>query len=245
MPHGRDHRDRAAGDRAHHRFLVEGPEILDRSAAARDDDEIGARHRPIRRHGVKSAHGGGHLIGRALALHQHRPDDDAGGTAILQPVEDIADHGAGGRGDDADHARQERQRLLAIAIEQPFGRERPAPLVKELHQRALPGQLHPFDDDLIFGTARIGGEPAGGHHLDPVLRPEGEAAGGALPDHAVDHGLVVLQRQIAMAGGDPLEAGNLAAHADMAEPFLHAALERARKLGHAHRRRIVAGRLLG
>ena len=159
----------------------------------------------------------GDLLGRALALDRHRPEQDMGREAIVQPVEDVADHRPGRRGDHADHARQERQRLLARRVEQPLGGERAAPLVEQRHQRALPGQLQPLDDDLVARAAGIGGEPAGRDHLDPVLGLEADRRRLAVPDHRVDAGLVVLEREIAMARADALEARNLAAHADMVE----------------------------
>ena len=42
-----DDRDAARGDRAHDDLLVEAPQILDRAAAARDDQQVGARHRAV------------------------------------------------------------------------------------------------------------------------------------------------------------------------------------------------------
>ena len=64
---------------------------------------------------------------------------------------------------------------LRVLVEQPFGGERAAALVEQRHQRALPGQLHPLDDDLVARARRIGGELAGRDHLDPVLGPEARA----------------------------------------------------------------------
>ena len=133
---------------------------------------------------------------------------------------------------------------LAILVEQPLGGERAAALVEQRHQRALPGELHPVDHDLIFGAARIGGELARADHLDPVLGAEAQVGGLPLPHHAVDHRLVVLEREVAMARDVPLPPRNLAAHADMAEAILHRSLERARQFGDRERGRVVAGRLV-
>ena len=61
----------------------------------------------------------------------------------------------------------------------------------------------------------------------------------ALPDHRVDLGALVLQREIAVAGGmRPAKAGNLAAHADMAEGVLDRPLQRGGQLGDGEFRRI-------
>src|SRR5204862_2429073 len=57
------------------------------------------------------------------------------------------------------------------------------------------------------------------------------AEGGA-PDHRVDLGALVLQREIGVAGGmRPAIAGDLAAHAHEAVSVLHGALQRRRELG--------------
>ena len=44
---GGDERDRAAGDRAHHRFVVEAHEIFERAAAARDDEHVRTSDFPV------------------------------------------------------------------------------------------------------------------------------------------------------------------------------------------------------
>ena len=51
----RDDRDRRVGDGADHHLLVERPQILDRAAAARDDQQVRARHRPAGRQPSKPA----------------------------------------------------------------------------------------------------------------------------------------------------------------------------------------------
>ena len=57
-------------------------------------------------------------------LHQgpgRRDDHGRSGLWIPQPVQDIADHGTRGGGDDTDHAGQKRQRLLAGSLAQRLG----------------------------------------------------------------------------------------------------------------------------
>jgi len=66
-----------------------------------------------------------------------------------------------------------------------------------------------------------------------LLGPEFQATHDAFPDHRLQPGAVVLQREIGVAGGmRPAIAGNLAAHAHMAEGFLHRALQRAGNFAH-------------
>ena len=62
---------------------------------------------------VEAEDGGGDLDRAGLALHPHRPDQHMAGEAVGEPMQDVADHRAGRRGDDADDARQIRQRPLA------------------------------------------------------------------------------------------------------------------------------------
>ena len=133
-------------------------------------------------------------------------------------------------------------RRFRLSVEQPLGRERLPPFVEQRHQRALPGQLEPLDDDLVARAGGIGGELAGRDHLDPVLGLEAERSRLAAPDHRVDAGRIVLEREIAMARGDPLEARNLAAHANMVERALDRPLERGGKLRDALGGRVVARR---
>ena len=67
---GRDDRHRRARDGARHDLLVEGPQILDRSAAAPDDDDVDARH------AGDCAQAAGDFERRALALDAGRTDDE-------------------------------------------------------------------------------------------------------------------------------------------------------------------------
>ena len=75
---------------------------------------------------VEAVDGGGDLDGAGLALHPHRPDQHMAGEAVGEPMQNVADHRAGRRGDHADDARQIGQRQLALRVEQAFGGERRA-----------------------------------------------------------------------------------------------------------------------
>ena len=220
----------------HHLLLVERPQILDRAAAARDDQQVRPRH--DRGKAANRLRDPGRS---ALSLDRHRPHDDPGRAAILEAVDDVADHRAGRRGDDSDHLRKERQPALARGIEQALGGERLAPPLEQRQQGALARQLHAVDDDLIFGAAGIGRELAGRDDFGAVLGPECERPGAGAPDHGVDARILVLEGEVAMARAVPLEPGDFAAHADLAEGVLDRALERSGKLADAERRRIVAG----
>ena len=97
--------------------------------------------RASRHHRVETADGRGNLRRAGFALDPDRPHQDMAGKAILQPVQDIADDRAGGRGHDADHARQIRQRPLAGGLEQPLGGELAPAFLQQRHERPDAGGL--------------------------------------------------------------------------------------------------------
>src|SRR5690606_36081829 len=57
VPDGRDYGDAGGSDRARQTLVVEAPQVLDRAAAARDDQQVRAGDRPVRRHLVEAADG--------------------------------------------------------------------------------------------------------------------------------------------------------------------------------------------
>src|SRR5918997_775607 len=83
VPDRADQRDRALGGGAHHGLLVEGHEVLEAAAAARDDQHVGAWHgaEAVARKRAKSTDGGGDRLRRARALHGDGPEQDAAGEA--------------------------------------------------------------------------------------------------------------------------------------------------------------------
>ncbi len=105
-----------------------------------------------------------------------------------------------------------------------------AAILEQLQQRPFAGEFHGLDDDLVFGTPRIGGQAAGHHHLHPVLGADGEARSRVPPADAVEDGVLVLEREIQMSGPGPLEPAEFAAHPNEVECTLDAALERVRDL---------------
>ena len=241
VPDPGDEGDLGLGGGAHDDLFVEGPEVLDAAAAARDDQQIGPRHGTLGRQTVEAADRGGDLLGRALALDQHRPNEHPAREAVGQAVQDVADDRAGGRGDHADDLGQERQRPLAFLGEQPLGRELALALFEQLEQCALAGELHPLDHDLVARAAGIGRDPAARDHLHAVLGRDPEASGGAAPAHRVQDRVLVLEREIEVAGGGALEARDLAAHADELEAALERPLDRLGDLRDRNDRQVGAG----
>ena len=146
-------------------------------------------------------------------------------------MKDVADHRARRRGDDADDAGEERQLLLARLEEQALGVEHLLALFEQGHQRAGACGLELIDDDLIFRLVRISGDAASDHDFEPSLGLEFEPLVGAAPDHRLDRGPVVLQREVAMAARMlAFEARDFAAQAHEPEGVLDRPLERRGKL---------------
>ena len=227
-----DQRDHARSRRAHHDLLVERPQILERTAAARDDEEIGPAHRSVEGERVEAVDRGGDLLGAAIALYAHRPHDHVARKAVGEPMQNIADHGTRRRGHDADPLRQEREQLLARGLEQAFGGEFFLALLDKRHQRPDARRRERLDDDLVCRLAGISRQPAGDENFEPFLGLDAHARQRAPPDHRVDLGAFVLEREIAVAGGvRPAKAGNLAAHAHVAKGVLDGLFQRRRELG--------------
>ncbi len=181
VAHRRDQWDGRRRGRPHHDLLVEGPEILQAAAAPRHDQDIGPRHRAVLGQAVEARDGRRHLGCRLLALHRHRPDQHVARKAVGQPVQDVADHRAAGRGHHAHHLGQEGQWPLAVKIEQALDLQPLAPVLQKLEQRAFAGELEAVDDDLVARRAGIGRELAGGDDLHALLDLETEARHRGLP----------------------------------------------------------------
>ena len=162
-------------DRAGHELLVERPEILDRAAAAPDDDDVDARD--LARSRAAPAHD---LGGRAVPLDARRPDHQVRvRMAAAQHLDDVAQRRAVERRHDADLARQRGQRPLARRVEEPFGLQLLLQLLERQLQRAEPVRLQVLADDLVLALRLVDAEPAARDDVQAVLGLE--LAGSARP----------------------------------------------------------------
>ena len=201
--------------------------------------------RSVERKRVEAMDGGGDLLGAAVALHAHRPHHHVARETVGEAMQNIADDGAGRRGDDADPLRQEGEELLARGVEQALGGELLLALLEERHERAEPRRLERLDHDLVFRPAGIGRQPAGDEDFEPFLGLETHAGERALKDHRLDLGAFVLEREIAVAGRlRPAIAGDFPAHAHVAEGVLDGLLQRRREFGDGPFRDVEARRLI-
>ncbi len=115
VPDRRDERHKASRRRAHDDFLVETPQIFERTTAPRDNNHIRPPQRTVLRQGIEAVDRGGDLGRRGFALDPHRPDHDMARKPFRDAVQDVADDGAGRRRHDAYAARAERA-MAACAL---------------------------------------------------------------------------------------------------------------------------------
>ena len=199
MAHRRYQRDRAGSRGPDHDFFIKAPKILDRAAAPCHDDQIRSRQGAAHGHGIEPVDRGGNL-GRAFGpLHSHRPDQNLARKPVPQAVQDVADHSARGRGDDADHLWQIGQRPLQGGIKQTFGGQGSTTLFQHRHQGTSPCGLNIVNDHLITGLTGKGRQTTGGNHFHPLLGTVGQTGGLTLPDDTGQDGPIILKIKIQMA----------------------------------------------
>ena len=104
--------------------------------------------------------------------------------AVLKAMEDIAYDGPRRRGNNADHARQIGQKLLAGRIEQAFGGEFLLALLKKRHECSKARRFDGLNDDLIARLAGKGRQSPRDHNLKALLRLDREARCHTLPNDA-------------------------------------------------------------
>ena len=128
VAHADDDRARVRRDRAHDGLLVEGPQVLERAAAAGEDDDVDARGRSAGRSSAPTRRSAATMLSAAPApwTWQALTTMRASGQRRARTLADVVEHGARQGGDDADRPRPGRQRPLARGVEQAL-RRRAAP----------------------------------------------------------------------------------------------------------------------
>ena len=99
MPDSGNQRDVTGSGRAHNYFLIEAPQILQRAAAPRNDQDIRAGDCTARGNGIEPFDRSRHLRCCTVPLNQYRPQQDMARKPVGQPVQYIADHRPGRRED--------------------------------------------------------------------------------------------------------------------------------------------------
>jgi hypothetical protein len=132
-------RDPAGADRTRHYLLVERPQVLDRAAASHQEQHI-ALGAPAR-----AREHGGDAIGRALALHRCRVNNDFDcRIAPRERGQDVAQSSRCERSHDADAPGVDRQRALQRRVEQAFRAELFLEAQEALVQRTEARPAHPL-----------------------------------------------------------------------------------------------------
>jgi hypothetical protein len=241
---GGDEGDRAAGDRPDRHLLVEAPQVLERAAAARHDQHVGPRNLAAFGQCVEAVDRPGDLGRGRVALHAHRPHHHPHRKTVGEPVQNVADDGAGRGGHDAHHLWQVGRLALARGVEQALRGEALAARLEERHQRAEAGKLELLDDDLVARLARKRRKLPGRDDFEPFLRLDSHADQGRAPDDCVEPGVGVLQAEIGVTRGmSAAIAENLSAHPDIAEAVLDRALDRVGQIADGDDGRVGRARL--
>lgn len=161
---GADDGGLAGGDGAGHGLFVEAPEVFEGAAAPGQDERVEAL-------GIRQGQGADDLRGGLAALHGggHQGQADLGRTAA-EHADDVADHRAGGGGDDAYALRMGRQRALALGGEQALAGELLLERFEGQAQGAVTGGLHGVGDHLVVATAFEQRDLAPHLHRQPVTQ---------------------------------------------------------------------------
>ncbi len=147
---------------------------------------------------IKPPDRGGDILCRALALHQHRPDQHMHRVTFLEPMQDITDHRPCRAGDNTDDARHGGDHLLAFRREQALGHQPPTAFLQLLEQGPLASQFNLLHHDLVFRSPGIGGQLACHHHFQSFFGLGGQLSGNAFPADGIEGCAVILEREIHM-----------------------------------------------
>src|ERR1700719_2187169 len=215
VPDPRDHGQAARAYGARDPFVVERPQILERAAAAGEDQHfaLGARRGGLQRRDQRRDGG--------RPLHRRRIDEDpCGRITPREDVQNVAQCRPGWRGDHADALRKARQTSLALERKQTFGREPRFQAIELAPQRADTRLLQVLDDELVLAPRLVHADAAADQHLRAGAR--GEADEGVLhPEHGTAQLRVpVLEREVPVAGSWLREVRQLPLHPQHTEPAL-------------------------
>ena len=162
------------GDGARHDFFVERPQIFERAAAASEDQHIDSLLT------IEKLHGADDFRGGAIALDAHGIQRQMHVVeAAAQDAHDVADGRARRRSDEADAAREHRQRLFSLGGKQAFGFQAFFQLVEGELQRAQADRLDVLDVNLIFAAGFVDADGTAYGDVQAVLGAELHSATGS------------------------------------------------------------------
>src|ERR1700730_5996370 len=215
VPDPRDHGQAARAYGARDPFVVERPQILERAAAAGEDQPLalGARRGALQRRDQRR-HGG-------RPLHRRRIDEDpCGRIAPREDVQNVAQCRPGWRGDHADTLWKPRQTSFALERKHTFGRQLGFQALELAPQRADTRLLQVLDDELVLAPRLVHADAAADQHLRAGARREADE-GVLHPEHGTAQLRVpVLEREVPVAGSWLREVRQLPLHPQHTEPAL-------------------------
>ena len=154
-----------------------------------------------------------YLPGRLEALHGY---GEAGNAHARETPphhrQHVAQGGAVAGTDHGDVAREPRQRPLALFRKQPFRRQPRLELLERRSKRSFAGRFDVVDDGLKVAACLEQRQAAAHHGLHAVIRPEAHQAVAVGEQHTAQLRSVVLEAEIPVAGGMPVEVRDLSLH---------------------------------
>jgi hypothetical protein len=171
------------GDGPRHRFLVERPQVLDRPAAARDDDDVDARHA---REALEAPRDlatapspctrAGRMTRSAFAYRRRSTFTTSRSAAPSIDVTIPMRRGSTG------------SRRFRAASKSPSASSRVFKLLEGQLQGAEAERLHLLADDLVLALGLVDAQAAAHEHARAVLRPEAQ-----LPRRRSEHDAAQLR----------------------------------------------------
>src|SRR5215472_1742532 len=175
-------------------LFVKGPEVFKRSTATGQNQHFRGFA------AIEIVKGSRNLTCRALSLDLHGIELHVNiGKAALEDPQNVANRGTCGGGDDADAARQNRQRLFAPFVEEAFFLQLAFKLLEGDLERAKTYRLDVADVDLIFAARFIDAEGATHGDVQAILGAEFQPANLITKTDAANLRVRVLEREIEMA----------------------------------------------
>ena len=141
-------------------------------------------------------------------------------VAATKHLDDVAHRGAVERGDDADLARQRRQRTLAPWIEESLALQPFLQLIEGQLPRAQALRLQMLADDLILALRVVDGDAPARHHAEAVFDLEAQIADVRAEHHRFDLRAGVLQREVDVSGLGDEAVRDLTLDPDLEESLL-------------------------
>ena len=227
-------------DRASNALAVEGRQVFERSTAARQYDDVReARYVQFNQRRLN-------LRGGLVALDCDGAEQHVeAGVAAADDVEKVADHGAGGRSNNAHGAGKSGQRALAGRVEEAFGFEPLLELFKGQLKRTGTHRLHGLGHQLHLAALFIDAHPAAGQHVQAVFGAKAQQHGVAPEKDHRQLRVGVLEREVEMAGRCGAEVGDLALYPDVAvfpfDEFAHPSDQLAHRPDAACGQRLLKG----